>query len=786
MLRKQKIMKAKSPQSARAIQDDDYLDNSFLDPEQLVFSVLRPSNNPTKQRIFYLWKRTRILIKALSRLIKVWKDIQLYGCSKNHLETDFARKESDEISAPLKSDKYLFQPESNFIKVWSFVILLLLIYTASVVPYRLCFIDETSYSWFVYETIVDCLFCCDIFVTFNTTYQDGEMKIIAVRKNISINYIKSWFFIDFIACIPFQLLISNSQSYNKLIRIARIPRLYKILRFLKLLKFTRTIRSIEFFNKLFELLNVTDGIIRMGKFFIMFLLVIHVNGCIWYFIARIDDTNNETWLIRYNTDSMSNGDLYLMSIYFVMQTIATIGFGDIVPLTIIERIYALLLMIIGVGFYSYIVGNLSNIVKTLDNDFVRIKIMLTALNEFAKATKLPLQLKDKIKRYIETSSVVNTISFPRDSLIKELPGALKKELRIQMHNKIVEKILFFQDKDEQFIARFVGKMKSMEFQAGEYVYMFGDYSEEIYFICKGRVIMKSDNGVVFKNYMQGSYFGELETLNNIKRKCSTQAISSKAVLMIIAKRDFLAIMKDYPDVLSEVKATAKLREQKILEIHNNLISFNASCVLSKSKTSKDSENVGPKLVTSRQSWKHFLKQSLGISPTKNPPCIFETSVWDEYAKYKTNHDSNKKFIHNNSLTELLNRANTKNNIPRPKAFSILPRGTFSKPFLHPRRDFKIISNEELEVNDYSSMIFANKSCESFNLEGDEKNGKKEKNWDDGLRDLINDLRESEKLAEKRFCELNKELEEISNRQLGIKAKLAEFFVNNISFSYRCP
>ncbi|OMJ80534.1 hypothetical protein SteCoe_19174 [Stentor coeruleus] len=784
MFRSEKIMKAKSPQSARAIEEDDYLDNSLLEPDQLVFSVLKPSNNPTKQRISYLWKRTRILIKALSRLIKVWKDIQLYGCSKNHLETDFARRESDEISTHFKGDKYLFQPEGNFIKAWSFVIILLLIYTASVVPYKLCFVDETSYGWYIYDTLVDCLFVCDIFVTFNTTCQDEEMKVIVERKSIAINYVKTWFFIDFIACIPFQLLISNSQSYNKLIRIARIPRLYKVLRFLKLLKFTRTLSSIEFFNKLFELLNVTDGIIRMGKFFIMFLLVIHINGCIWYFIARIDDLNNETWLIRYNTDFLSNGDLYLMSIYFVMQTIATIGFGDIVPFTIIERVYALLLMIIGVGFYSYIVGNLSNIVKTLDNDFVRIKIMLTALNEFAKATKLPLQLKDKIKRHIETESVSNIMSFPRDSLIKELPGALKKELRIQMHNKIVEKILFFQDKDEQFIARFVGKMKKMEVITGEYVYMFGDYSEEIYFICRGRVVMKADNGMVFKNYMQGSYFGELETLNNITRKCSAQAISSKTALMIITKRDFLCIMKDYPEVLSEVKATAKLREQKILEIHNNLLSIKASCALSKSKTSKDNENFGPKPMTSRQGWKNFLKQSLGITPTKDPPCKIESSVWDEYAKYKDNNDSNKKFIHNNSLTELLKRVNTKKIIPRPKIFSILPRGTFSKPFLQTRKDKKIISNNELEIDDYSPMISMNESNESFNLKKDE--GKKNVKLEDCLGDLINDLHESEKLAEKRFCEVSKELEEISNRQLEVKARLEEFFVNNINFSYRCP
>lgn len=773
MLTIEKIIKARSPQSVRDMNEDDE-DVSFLDPDHLVFSVLIPSKHPTKQRIAYLWKRTRILMRTLSRLIKIWKDIQLYGLSQNHLETNFARRESEEIPTNFEVDKYLCHPESKFIKAWSFIILLLLIYTASVVPYRLCFIEETIMSWFILENIIDSLFFCDIIVTFNSSYHDEEMKLVCKRKDIALNYIKHWFFIDLTACIPVQLLISSGTDYNKLIRIARIPRLYRIFRFLKLLKFMRILRSIDFFNKLLELFKMTEGILRMIKFFMTVLLVIHVNGCIWYFIARIDDTNSETWLMRYNTVSMSDSDLYLMSIYFVMQTIATIGFGDIVPVTVFERIYALFLMIIGVGFYSYIVGNLSNIVKTLDNDFARIKSMLVGLNEFAKATKLPPQLKDKIKRYIETSSIPTVSSFSRESLIKELPTTLKKEVHIHMHKKIVGKILFFQDKDEQFIARFVAKMKNMELEAGECIYYFGDYAEEVYYICKGRVIMKSESGVVFKNYMQGSYFGELEVLNNISRKSTVQCVSPKATLMIITKRDFFVIMKDYPEVLSEIKATARFREQKIAEANSEIIkSIITSRELSKSKTCRDLENTGPKPMISRQGWKHFLKNSLGIGQSIDPPCELGDSVWDKYSNIRETQDLNKKYLSKNSLTELLERSSTTNFIPGPLPLIPLPIKTFARPYLKPRRDKNFRISDDFDTGKCSPMV-------SF-AEYDDENIKKNKK-ENSIGDLLSDLRESEKIASERFLELTKELNEIYNQQLAIKAKLANFFVHNSSFN----
>jgi hypothetical protein len=59
-------------------------------------------------------------------------------------------------------------------------------------------------------------------------------------------------------------------------------------------------------------------------------------------------------------------ELYLASIYWVVQTIATVGFGDISAKTTIERLFSIVLMCFGVGFYSYTVSNLSNIMATLD------------------------------------------------------------------------------------------------------------------------------------------------------------------------------------------------------------------------------------------------------------------------------------------------------------------------------------------------------------------------------------------------------------------------------------
>lgn len=79
-----------------------------------------------------------------------------------------------------------------------------------------------------------------------------------------------------------------------------------------------------------------------------------------------DFTNEEsfegTWLEPYEEYSDDNWGLYLLSLYWTITTITTVGYGDISGTTEIERIYCIVIMLIGVISFSFINGALSSIV----------------------------------------------------------------------------------------------------------------------------------------------------------------------------------------------------------------------------------------------------------------------------------------------------------------------------------------------------------------------------------------------------------------------------------------
>ena len=87
----------------------------------------------------------------------------------------------------------------------------------------------------------------------------------------------------------------------------------KILRLLKMLKMVRYSR---FYEKISFYLQMNQGVIRLAKMFLAFLLLVHIFGCLWFFSAKSSDFNPDTWVVRGGIMDSSIGFQYLTSIYW--------------------------------------------------------------------------------------------------------------------------------------------------------------------------------------------------------------------------------------------------------------------------------------------------------------------------------------------------------------------------------------------------------------------------------------------------------------------------------------
>lgn len=127
-----------------------------------------------KQKELYLMELWRICyLKAMGSAMlkrvfyKLHTRVINYGTTKNiQLEQ-------------IKVSKYILMPENEFKRWWSLIMLVLLMYVATYVPYNICFnLDPRTsqhdrWGFIVYlDLLVDIFFTCDIVVTFMSAYED--------------------------------------------------------------------------------------------------------------------------------------------------------------------------------------------------------------------------------------------------------------------------------------------------------------------------------------------------------------------------------------------------------------------------------------------------------------------------------------------------------------------------------------------------------------------------------------------------------------------------------------
>ena len=61
-------------------------------------------------------------------------------------------------------------------------------------------------------------------------------------------------------------------------------------------------------------------------------------------------------------------------------------------------------MVFGIGFYSYAIGNMTNLIAAMDSSNEELQRNLGILKEYRKRTGLSVKIFAKIKRHLENNS----------------------------------------------------------------------------------------------------------------------------------------------------------------------------------------------------------------------------------------------------------------------------------------------------------------------------------------------------------------------------------------------
>jgi len=110
------------------------------------------------------------------------------------------------------------------------------------------------------------------------------------------------------------------------------------------------------------------------------------------------EDEEETFVKTFGLNEASNKRKLIVSCYFALTTLSTVGYGDFYPVSNLERIIAILIMLCGVAFFSYIMGSFIEIISNYEKKMgvidkgTDLHNWMTLLTRFTNNKPLPKSL----------------------------------------------------------------------------------------------------------------------------------------------------------------------------------------------------------------------------------------------------------------------------------------------------------------------------------------------------------------------------------------------------------
>ncbi|XP_027897200.1 potassium voltage-gated channel subfamily H member 4a isoform X1 [Xiphophorus couchianus] len=469
--------------------------------------------------------------------------------------------------ASVKKSRFILLHYSIFKAMWDWLILLATFYVAVTVPFNVCFVSHSeggdrlslvarSTTWS--DIAVEMLFIADIILNFRTTYVSQSGQVVYNTRAICLHYFTTWFFVDLIAALPFDLLYAFNVSVTSLVHLLKTVRLLRLLRLLQKLD-----RYSQYSAVVLTLLMS------------VFALLAHWMACIWYIIGRkeIEGSDPVTWDIGWLQDlgkrletpyinrtigGPSIPSAYIASLYFTLSSLTSVGFGNVCANTDAEKIFSICIMLIGALMHAVVFGNVTAIIQRMYSRRSLYHTRMKDLKDFIRVHRLPQQLKQRMLEYFQATWSVNN-GINANELLHDYPDELRADIAMHL-NKDILQLPVFERASRGCLRSLSLHIKTSFCAPGEYLIRHGDALHANYFVCSGSLEVLKDSmvqAILGKGDLIGTDLPEHDQV--IKTNADVKALTY-CDLQYISVKALREVLRLYPEYGSRFSS----------DIHHNL------------------------------------------------------------------------------------------------------------------------------------------------------------------------------------------------------------------------
>lgn len=527
---------------------------------------------------------------------------------------------------------FIIYPNSDFKTIFDSIILLLIIINLLLIPFKIGFLYYFLYNGSIVFRLVDYIsdlfYILDIVFSFNTAFYNNNNNLIKNKKKIAIHYCFNTFgfLIDIVSALPistllnyyYNFIIFNRYVSNNLNNTYNTYNLYKlqdldiqrmlilliVLRLIKTTKiknlnlyyikkylFIREIKRYIYWKISYKSIYKFNLMLIFINFVVKFFICLHIMSCFIVYLSYYDTKNN--WIKKNNINNKDNNvlytinsynfdyiiDVYLMSIYFHLVTILTVGYGDLNSANIYEYSYFSIFMFLGIGIYSLAISFLSKF-EIDDESKKNYNYNFNYLQHINRNYNLSSIIYNQALRQLNCIYKINKSTYIND-MLDYLPNNLKKELVLNINKDLVNyfnmpnksksstntnninlhyynfnldnKFFKFFKNDKDFVTKILLLLKLNVICKNEVLVKENQILEETYLIVDGSLSLKINYksiDIYITSIAKKEHFGIYYMLLGKPCPVNIKAKTQNVELYILKHYDFKNLIVDQPNIFN--------------------------------------------------------------------------------------------------------------------------------------------------------------------------------------------------------------------------------------------
>lgn len=467
--------------------------------------------------------------------------------------------------------RFIARPGNRRRLLWDLCGLFFIAYDCLAIPLNVFDPPESEFS-VVANWLTLLYWTMNIGATLTTGFVQEGVEVLS-PKEILKNYLKSWFIIDVLTLGPDWALeivawSSPSASENgdtsgagenmRLLRVFRVVRVARLLRLLKVKWLLETI------GDAIPMSDYTTIVARVAQMMAILLYLNHVIACVFFATTTVG-SYEKTWTAEYMPANADWRDSYMVALHWSL-TQFTPAAMDVQPQNMLERAYAISVVIVALVGFSYVVGDISSCLTQLRNMSETSSKEFRKLRNFMRMHKVPRQLALRVTKFAEHAYSKQREAMPMSkvTLLNLVSEQLLGELTFEMNKPHLIIHPLFENMENNgtiVLQRLCTKaLTTKQLAHNDFLFVTGEQAEAMYFLSSGVLLYKKSLSEEHEEYVQANFDWVTEPalwLNNWEHLGTAEAHGESVLISISADRFKKVVSQANPVLIRVVQIYAR-------------------------------------------------------------------------------------------------------------------------------------------------------------------------------------------------------------------------------------